>query len=111
LEGLDAKNIGIFYGHLEYMYFGHLEYYTAFWYIFLRFGILHHEISGIFSYVLVYCITKYLATLLKSTPALVAEGEIDRNLARLAVSLSLAATDLERNSDEVPTIVIDSPNT
>jgi hypothetical protein len=32
-------------------------------------------------------------------------------LARLAVSLSLAATDLERNSDEVPTIVIDSPNT
>jgi hypothetical protein len=40
-----------------------------------------------------------------------AEGDIDRNVARLAVSLSQAASQLEPNSDEIPTIVIDSTKT
>jgi hypothetical protein len=40
-----------------------------------------------------------------------AEGEIDRNVSRLAVSLSMMASQLESNTDEIPTIVIDSPNT
>ena len=40
-----------------------------------------------------------------------AEGDIDRNVARLAVSLSQAASQLEPNSDEIPTIVIDSTTT
>ena len=42
---------------------------------------------------------------------LLAEGDIDRNVARLAVSLSQAASQLEPNSDEIPTIVIDSTTT
>ena len=40
-----------------------------------------------------------------------AEGDIDRNVSRLAVSLSVAASQLETNTDEIPTIVIDSLNT
>jgi len=40
-----------------------------------------------------------------------AEGDIDRNLSRLAVSLANAAEELEPNSGETPTIVLDSQNT
>ncbi len=40
-----------------------------------------------------------------------AEGDIDRNISRLAVSLANAAEELEPNSGETPTIVLDSLNT
>jgi hypothetical protein len=53
------ENDGIFYAHLEYMYYGHLVYFVVigytlwsfgnfvvFWYIFPRFFILSQEKSG-----------------------------------------------------------------
>jgi hypothetical protein len=41
------ENVGSFCGHLECAYYGHsVIYVVVIWYIFTRFGILHHEKSG-----------------------------------------------------------------
>jgi hypothetical protein len=53
LEGLAMENVGLFYGHLDYIFYGHLVYFVACWnilwsigYIFPGFGTLWQEKSG-----------------------------------------------------------------
>jgi hypothetical protein len=66
LEGLAMKDVGVFDGHLVYVFYGHyiyfmniwnilwlfgifvpiLVYFPQFWYIFPNFGILYQEKSG-----------------------------------------------------------------
>jgi hypothetical protein len=54
LEGPAMEHVGIFYVHLVYLcilrpseiVYGHLVYFSPFWYIFPRFGMLYQEKSG-----------------------------------------------------------------
>jgi hypothetical protein len=46
LKGLATEDVGIFYGHLEYVYYGYLVYFMVKWYIFSRFGMICQDKSG-----------------------------------------------------------------